>query len=93
MVACHSIISANEAVALAGPEYRPRLAIHRMARAVPAALEAANLGTRQWVAHTLLCARVHTIVNALNVVLPYPSLCSHECEHGTHECVRHVTRA
>ena len=34
--------------------------------------------------------RVHNRVNAVNVVPPYSALCSHECEHGTHECVRYV---
>ena len=40
-------------------------------------------------ARTRAC-RVHTRVNALNVVSPYSALCSHDCEHGTHESVRHV---
>ena len=36
-------------------------------------------------ARTPAC-RVHTLVNA---VIDSASLCSQECEHGTHECVRH----
>jgi hypothetical protein len=37
-------------------------------------------------ARTLAC-RVHTHVNALKIVSA--TLCSEECEHGTHECARH----
>ena len=40
-------------------------------------------------ARTLAC-RVHTRVNAS---IPSASLCSQECEHGTHECVRYETLA
>jgi hypothetical protein len=39
-------------------------------------------------ARTLACS-VHTHVNAFS----FPGRkCSHECEHGTHECVRHIAR-
>jgi len=38
--------------------------------------------------HPTLACRVHTPVNAVNVVLPTLASCSQECEHGTHECVR-----
>jgi hypothetical protein len=37
-------------------------------------------------ARTSAC-RVHTRVNALKIVSA--TLCSEECEHGAHECVRH----